>query len=315
VWKELRDVLITQGYKVYDDYANPKPDNNCIELYWGDPSKFRWGKSKYKVAYVLSEAESLQKAGKTEAVKNLQKADLIICPSEYSSRAYYELPIDKPIKVLPLGYNPDKFKYINRDWKSKPLKFLLAGAAQFRKGTWLGIEAFIKAFKDSKNVQLTVHSAVKTPDLVKYQNEYIADNILFDETDVVDMNEVYKEHHVLLSPHLSEGFGLMILEAMATGMCCIVSRVSSPREFFSKDYGYWNEMSDDYVPIGDCLKDTIGFWRLPDLDDLADKMKMAYLNPKKARQKGMVASRMAYENHTWMNTAFNLIRTIKEANE
>jgi glycosyltransferase involved in cell wall biosynthesis len=314
VWKELRDALIKQGHNVYDDYINHKPDNDCIEIYWGDPARFRWGKSKVKIAYVLSEADLLQSAGRKDAIKNLQKADLIICPSEYSSRAYLEMPIDIPIKVVPLGHDDNKFQYLKRNWNEKPFRFLLAGAAQFRKGTWLGIEAFIMAFKNSKRVQLTVHSAVKTPDLAKYQDEYIADNIVFDETNVEDMNEIYKNHHVLLSPHLSEGFGLIVIEAMATGMCCIVSRVSSPREFFTKECGYWNEMSNDYAPIGDCLKDTIGFWRLPDIDDLANKMKIAYVKRKASMEKGMLASSVA-KNYTWANTASRLVQIIKEANE
>jgi glycosyltransferase involved in cell wall biosynthesis len=122
--------------------------------------------------------------------------------------------------------------------------------------------------------------------------------------------EAYQLHHVLVSPHLSEGFGLVPLEAMATGMTCMVSRCSAPREYFNSRFGWWIEMSEDYVPVSDCLPETSGFWRLPSLDSLAAGMRDVYNRRDEGRERGLQASVFALANYSWKSTAAGIVAAI-----
>jgi len=301
---------------VYDNFLHfPDNEKDCIEVWWGDPSVWSWSnKSAYKVGYALSESESLKRDGREKALENLKRCDLLLCPSEYSSRAYKESPIDVPIRIVPLGYNPDVYTWYARDW-SRELKVLLAGSAQMRKGTDLGIEGFLRAFGKRKRFSLTVWSSVKTPMREQLKLEYgKAENVTFDDTEYENPMSVYSRHHILLHPHLSGGFELIPIEAMASGMCAMVSRVSSPMEYFNKDIGYWIEMSENYVPVRACLSDTAGFWRVPDVDNISETLKYIAKNMDTAKAKGEYASRYI-QKYTWENTVKKLIQVIKEESD
>ena len=293
----------------------PKDLSDHVELWWGNPAEWRWSrKARLRVGMAVSEAESLVAKDRERAIDNLQRADLLICPSEYSTRAIRESPIDVPIVVVPFGVDIDAMPYIKRKWAlPHKMRFLLAGAAQFRKGTWLGIEAFLRTFWRMSQVHLTVWSSTKTPMLAELQREYGRSKLItFDETHYKDPLEVFLLHHVLLSPHLSEGFGLIVPEAMATGMPVIMSRVSSPAEFFRKEFGWWIEMSEDYAPVDKCLEDTAGFWRLPSLDSLAVAMNDANKFRGIAKARGEKASQYVRGNLSWDQTASGIITKIEE---
>lgn len=312
VYLELLKAL-REHTQVFDNFANyPLKESDCTEVWWGDPSQWKWSrKSKYKIGYALSEAESLRSEERELALKNIAKCDILICPSEYSSRAYYESPLDLPIRIVPLGYNPEQYFFTNRDWNGQ-LRVLLAGAAQIRKGSDLGIMGFIRAFGKSDRFHLTVWSSVKTPMREELKTEYgRIPNITFDDTNYDNPMEIYSKHHILLHPHLSEGFGIIPIEAMATGMCVLLSRVSSPMEYFSNKVGYWIEMSEDYVPIRHCLNDTNGFWRVPSVDSISERLKDISKHREDAQTKALLATPWA-KKYTWEQTARKLLQAIRE---
>lgn len=292
-----------------------KPPNgnaeNYVEMFWGDPAYFSWweGEVRARVALVLSEHRSLLRPD--EAIANLQDCDLLLCPCESAAVAFYEAPINAPIHIVPFGVDDEEVGYYKRDWGGK-IRFLLIGVAQFRKGSWLAVEAFRQAFKNHPDVSLTVASFVDSPMFIRLKKEYgEVPNIHF-HGKAADVREYYHTHHVLVSPHLSEGWGLTIPEAMATGMPAIVARCSAPMEYFSSKWGWWMEMSDLYAPVDQCLPGVAGSWRLPSVDSLADNMIYAAQNPAECETKGRLASEYVLQNLTWKQSATQIINILKE---
>jgi glycosyltransferase involved in cell wall biosynthesis len=305
---ELDDVAL------FDDFLNKPGAEPCVELWWGDPAKWDWSRERaeLRVGYALSEAQSLLTTGREKAIENINKCDVLVCPSRFSARAYMESPVNVPIYIVPLGVDTDEMAYVDRDWKGR-IDFLLAGAAQTRKGTALAIEAFLDAFSFVRRATLTIWSSVKTPELVQMQEEYGGQRrISFREDNVESAYEIYKDYHILISPHLSEGYGLCVPEAMSTGMPCLVARCSSPREYFSQRFGWWIEMSETYIPVDICLADTNGFWRLPDVNSIVTGMKDAYRYRERCAGIGKQSREYIKENYTWGLTASRLIGVIKE---
>lgn len=314
VWTELCNAFKDDGHEICDFADEPVNPKEWIELWWGDPQFWSWSRNKIKlrIALVLSEASSIRAEGRRNVIRNLSRADAIICPSDFAAIAFREAPIDKSIYVSPFGVNEDEFRYIERDWEGC-LIFLHGGVTQFRKGSWMVPEAFIDAFRTKDNVKLIIASPVSSPMFTQIKMEYGKHpNIEFVYNRESSASELYSRSHIYVSPHLSEGFGLMPLEAMATGMACIVSRCSAPREYFSAQYGWWIEMSENYVPVKNCLPNTAGFWRLPEVDSLAEVMRAAYESKHNAYQKGLCASEFVNANMTWGHTIRRIKNIIKE---
>ncbi len=315
VWQNLAKTFVEIGTDV-QDIMDPQEPENCVEVWWGDPQFWTWSGLPVmaRIAIALSEARSIRTGGRESVIHNLRESDLIICPSEAATTAFREAPIDVPIKVIPFGVSPQQFRYVDRGWADwSQLKFLHAGVTQFRKGSWLVPEAFIKAFKEGNGVSLTICSPKVSPMYTQLKLEYEKHpNISFDSELKKSANVWYEAHDVYVSPHLSEGFGLCIPEAMATGMPCLVARCSAPREWFDAKYGWWIEMSEIYGPVDACLPDTSGFWRLPDVESLATVMLQAYENRSECEAKGLAASRFVLGNLTWGHTCRRILAAIQE---
>jgi len=171
----------------------------------------------------------------------------------------------------------------------------------------------VKAFPKKEDVELTICALKISSMFTDLKMEYESHPKITFNGDLQESPMVwYKSHHILVSPHLSEGFGLMIPEAMATGMACLVARCSAPREYFSSQYGWWVEMSEIYGPIEACMPETAGFWRVPDPNSLAEMMAEVYDNRSLAKQKGQAASRFVLENMTWEHTCRGILSAIEE---
>jgi glycosyltransferase involved in cell wall biosynthesis len=296
------------------DFADPLDYKDVIELWWGDPQFWEWSDKpvKARIAIALSESHSILRSGRERVISNLNDCDVIICPSQSATLAFMEAPIETPIKVVYFGIDDAEISYIDRDWKDT-MKFLHLGATQFRKGSWLVPEAFISAFDAHDDVSLTIGAPYNTTMFTQLKNEYEEHSqITFDNMGKKNVIDWYKDHHVLVSPHLSEGFGLVIPEAMGTGMPVLCSRCSAPREFFDKKYGWWVEMSEMYSPVNECLIDTDGFWRIPDVESLAEVMRNAYVSRQECKEKGLNASKYILGNYTWNHTVKGIKKIIEE---
>lgn len=304
VYKELALAFRNIGITVHDDIGYYPPDiKEYIEMWWCDPEFWEWSdkKVRLRVGVALSEHHSLFASNPKKVINNINKCDILFCPSRFAMRAFLESPINVPIYLMPFGVNPEEFYYVKRDFSS--LRFLHLGVTQFRKGSWLACEGFIKAFNKNDNVSLTIASHRSSNMYEVLRNEYRNNSqIIFSDKKIPSSMGHYKNHDILVSPHLSEGFGLCIPEAMATGMPAIVSRCSAPLEFFSDKYGWWIEMSELYSPVNQCFPGINGLWRLPDVNSLAERMRYAYENREECVAKSKEASQYVLSNLTWTNS-------------
>ena len=168
VWDGLRKAFKAIGEDVYDlyDLSGSPPENyeECIEMWWGAPDRWQWSglPVELRVSIALSEAQSFVTLGRETAIDNLQYSDLIISPSQWATRAIMQSPIDTPVKIVFFEADTDEFPYYERNW-DKPITFLHGGMTQFRKGSWLVPEAFVKAFGNTGMAKLIIASPQATP--------------------------------------------------------------------------------------------------------------------------------------------------------
>jgi glycosyltransferase involved in cell wall biosynthesis len=146
-------------------------------------------------------------------------ADTIIVASRYSEEAVTAtLPeIKHKLRQVPLTVNLDSyrpFRHVRRFTANRPLRVLFAGNVNIRKGLPYLLTAFSKI--DPKVAKLTVVGGIH---IREEKIKHFQDRIDFrGPVPHVLMPKVYHDADVLVFPTISDGFGAVMLEAMATGL-------------------------------------------------------------------------------------------------
>jgi starch synthase len=146
-------------------------------------------------------------------------ADYCVAASDFTRRSLLEVgvPVEK-VKLLPLGADLTEFIPVERP-KTGPFRFLFVGGVGQRKGVKYLLEAYKKMRTDSTELRLAGPMVGRGKALEQYRGIYTYLGRL-DQKDVI---REMQRCHVLVLPSVFEGFGLVIPEAMATGMPVIAS--------------------------------------------------------------------------------------------
>jgi glycosyltransferase involved in cell wall biosynthesis len=99
------------------------------------------------------------------------------------------------------------------------VKFLHIGHPAYRKGMDLALESFLELYRDNPKYHLTIKTYGKcaVPDVDANNVTFINETVKYDE-----LVKILHDHHVLVYPSWGEGYGLIPLQALATGMPVII---------------------------------------------------------------------------------------------
>lgn len=168
---------------------------------------------------------------------------------------------ENKIEILYNGINFKKFNNKNRINKSEQIKIGCVARLDYKKkGQDLLIKSIFKLKNKYPNIQCYLAGDAYVQSDFKYLNELVKDlnmdkNIYFMGT-VNDVSLFLKEIDIFVLPSRYEGFGIAVIEAIASKLKIIVSNIGGPKEIVETiGYGYLFE------------KDNI--------DDLSGKIELA----------------------------------------
>jgi glycosyltransferase involved in cell wall biosynthesis len=203
------------------------------------PTGFTPIPGKFNVLYTMYEGETIPE----DWIQPLQFADLIVVPCSHNVHVFRKYT-DRPIEVCLEGVDIEKFPFVERKAPVPPEAFLFLynGASNPRKGyehvalAWEQFwrkypKEFARSWLFMKTTQSTraersvnAKDAHCTVDTRKYSVENLA--------------QLYASANCFLFPSMGEGFGLTLAEAMCTGLPCIYTPWSGPKDFITEREGY-----------------------------------------------------------------------------
>ncbi len=254
----------------------------------------------------------------------LNRADLVWAPSAWARNILlaHGLPATK-VTVVPEGVDAELYHPHCRPWNETKLptkfRFLMLGKFEERKGYTQLLDAFVKAFAKNPKVELLIKGDYyidqqrKGAMLLDFVKSYNAPNIrlLTGAASQEDLFVIYNMADAFVFPSRAEGWGLPLIEAMATGLPAIATNYSGQTEFLSHLEGLFMPVRHNLVPVQDPEIHRFvmdhdgdwGRWAEADVDDLADKMQEMVKNYPQWRQNALKASTILRSRFTWANAA------------
>jgi glycosyltransferase involved in cell wall biosynthesis len=169
------------------------------------------------------------KAKLERKARELSMADVVICPSTFVQRSVEgRVNSNSILHVIPYGSDPTvRPKIWNRTDCRRPLRLIYAGPLSPHKGLHHLFQALASLPFYSYVLTLAgrwvpgYHAWLSRRYAVHY--EYVG------QLRSCELDEMYRANHVLVFPSLCDGFGLVLLEAMAAGIPVIATeRTGAP---------------------------------------------------------------------------------------
>lgn len=281
-----------------------------VQIFFGSTrdehrERYRCKSDKY-ICYTMWETSKIP----IEFVDNLNRFDEVIVPSEWNKQVFINSGVEKPISVIPLGINSNDWDYIERDFNSKPFTIIWQGSFYGdRKGGRM-IEAIFNQLNLKDSLLILKSNHLHTEKRIKWDlwlnnghtirsigNCYSQEHLL----------ELLAQAHLSVYPSYGEGFGLVPLEHMATGLPVILSDNTGMSQYCDTDYCMPIECSEKFATYGE----ESGTDYLPDENLLSTAIEYAYHHRGDMKVLGEKASWYAHNMWSIKLTAERILRYAK----
>lgn len=287
----------------------PVNSGNDVTLILHIPPAIQHVNSRVKVLYTMLEGDTVPDSW----YQYLQQATHILVPTQFVKETFKRAGFDST--VIPLGYDPDVFKYdekIQRKETNKPYTFLHYEAFQDRKGwedllnAW-NISGLAEEEFDAKLVLKTIKSYKEVYERLQSERIELPYNVkvITGEVPHESISHILASSDCFVFPSRGEGFSLPPIEAMATGLPTIISAGHSHLDYYNEDFMY-GVKCDIKIPAVYPNWESQGSFVRCNYSALADTLRYVYEHQDEAKEKGKLASEYV-KRYEYSNTA-NMIK-------
>ena len=260
------------GEPIHIDVNSPK---SKVQMYYGSPDGFFYD-HQYKIQMTQWESTLVP----PHWVDHAKRYDEWWTANKFGADAFINagVPAEK-IHIYEHGVDAITWSPKKRGTRDT-IRFLHVDSGSPRKRAPLAVEAFKKAFGNNPDYELTLkysHGAASEQDwfdekvLEKY-GEWEGMNVrhIRENMTIEHLINLFHYHDVLIYPSEGEGFGLIPLQALATGMPVI-----STSDWCSYDQYFNGNIIESHRGVSDIVETYTRFGDvvIPHLDSMVDQMK------------------------------------------
>jgi len=206
--------------------------------------------------------------------QEMELADLVLAPGSFVAETIRAFHPNKALALAPYGVDLEFWTAGARNDGSEVLRFIYAGQISLRKGIPTLLQAWEKAALRSAELQLVGSWYLSESKRASLPRGVTHVSALSSEA----LRDHYRRADVFVFPSFFEGFGLVLLEAMACGLPAIASTATAGADVLT-------EASGRLLPVGD-------------LDGLVDALRWFDQNRGRLPAMGRAARKRA-EECTW----------------
>jgi glycosyltransferase involved in cell wall biosynthesis len=263
-----------------------------VNVYMGVPYDCRgWAEGQHRVLFTMWETDTLP----TQFTNWLSQFDQILVPCEHNVELFSRYHSD--VKMVPLGVDY-KFWSATDYLPSTTFRFHAGGSLWHRKG----LDLVVKAFKmlNLKDAELHIKAAPHARDT---PSKSLGENIYLNRQWMAadQQRDWYRQAHCYVAPTRGEGWGLMPLQAISSGIPTIMSDSTGQQEFL--------HLATGVVPCGKSPAETVGKWDEPDVKILAEQMLYHYENRDLVKTQAMLNAK-SVKDFSWAKATSKLLKAI-----
>lgn len=233
---------------------------------------------------------------------NRSNCRVVIVPSTYNKKVFEKSGIIKNIEIVPHGVD-ESFSFEDKKPVTPEFNILWAGTVHNdRKGLKYMWRAWEEIKKQIPSATLTLK--VSTIYGVSERNKLYLSRAENDPrvkiiTKVLtdgEVAELFKNAHVYVSPHLSEGFGIHMLEALATGTPTICSDWGGNIDF-SRDHCFNLKPAEEFIAYEEPYHGEK--WSAPSVGDIVDSTIKLFNEYDTYKEIFKMASERIHKQYSW----------------
>jgi len=261
-------------------------------------------------------------------IQALGSYDEIWTPSNWAREVLlaHGQPADR-VRVIESGVNTEVFRPVDRAHDG--FIFLSVGKYEGRKSIDETVEAYLAEFPAAQypHVQLWLKADFPLfPERVRSLAEKLVHDprirVVSGEYTDDQMAELYRSADAFVFPSKAEGFGLPLLEAIASGVPAICTKVSAQSAFLDRIPGLYAGVQYEIAPIvdhdykffyeSDYGGTDFGSWALPSIKSIRSAMREIYENPVVWKDRAQRAASIVRRDFSWDAIALKAITAIRD---